>query len=251
MLSPEIDPAIDPAINPPNPVISGEVAVTAIDTDPITGWQVAIKGAGKTTFLDGVEYGAESPAIQALIAQTATALVGLGGLGALGNVGDISLIRAESEAMADGLTIDTKLPGNLGLEARFFAEGKARVPKGSSIAKGFSVDRLYVGIHGESMDVELLAGFKPKEVIKKNGTVKSKPLSLQKLVNIVSTGNSEKIARTLESTGIFASNKTLLELGLGMNTTGFAELRTDILTSPTAVAAFPAGWDSTLGSLFA
>lgn len=229
-----------------------EFTMLESEIDSITGWQVAVKGAGKTTFLDGVEYGAEAPAIQALIAQTATALVDLGGLGGLGTVDDISLIRAESEAMADGLTIDTKLPGNLGLEARFFAEGKARVPKGSNVAKGYSIDRLYVGIHGESLglEVELLAGFKPKEVTKKNGTVKSKPLTLQKLVNIVSTGNSKKIERALESTGIFTSNKTLLELGLGMDTSGFTGNRAAILSTPTAVAAFPTGWDSLPGSLF-
>lgn len=225
------------------------------EIDSITGWQIAIKGAGKTTFLDGVAYFEKLPAIQALIAQTTTALANLGGLGGLGTVDEISLISAESEAMADGLTIDAKLPGILGLEARFFAEGKARVPKGSNVAKGYSIDRLYVGIHGESLggEVELLAGFKPKpkEVTKKNGKVKSKPFSLQKLVNIVSTGNSKKIERALESTGIFTSNKeALLELGLGIDTSGFTGNRAAILSTPTAVAAFPTGWDSTPGSLF-
>jgi len=230
-----------------SPEISENVAVTTAEVDPVTGWQVAIKGVGKTTFIDGVEYGADTPALQALVAQTATALVGLGGLGGLGTVGDVSLIRAASDATTEGLTLDVKLPGNLNLEARLWAEGKAKVTKKNpGTAAGFKVDRVVVGLHGEAMGlgVEILVAFDP--IIGKG-----KPLSIQKLTNAISTKNSKNLGYILRASSMYTDNKTILELGLGMDTSSFTDARTDVLNSPSAQAAFAPGWDTAPGTLFA
>lgn len=218
--------------------------VTTTSTDSITGWEVKIPTFGKATFVDGVEYGADSPAIQALAGKAAMALAGLGGLSGLGDLGDTSGIRAESDVKPESLSIDLKIPSSLNLEGRLWAEGHARVPKKSpTVAKGFTVNRVIVGIHGEAFGkgVEVLVAFDP--IINANG--KGKPLSIQKLTDLVNSKNSAKLAKYLKPTALYTDDKTILELGLGMDTSGFSANRSDVLTSEAAQAAFPISWDST------
>lgn len=221
---------------------SNDVVITT-NTDSITGWEVAIPGFGKATFSDGVEYGADSPAIQALAGRVIMALTELGGLSGIGNLGDTSGIRAESDVRSDGLSIDLRIPSSLNLEGRLWAEGHARVPKKSpTVAKGFTVNRMIAGIHGEAfgMGVEVLVAFDP--IINANG--KGKPLSIQKLADLANKGNSTKLAKYLKPTAIYTDEKALLELALGLDASDFSVNRSDVLISPAAQAAFPISWNT-------
>jgi hypothetical protein len=221
--------------------------VTTTSADSITGWEVKIPTFGKATFVDGVEYGADSPAIQALAGKAIAALANLSGVTGFVGLDNTSGIRATSDATAEGLVIDVKLPSELNLEARLWAEGRPKVSKKNpGVATRFMIDRVVVGLHGEAMGlgVEVLASFDP--VIGKG-----RALNIQKLANAISTKDSKNLAKVLKGASIFTDNKSILELGLGLDTSGFTSERVNVLNSPSAQAAFPAGWDSTPGSLFA
>ena len=234
----------------PIPVTLNETATaTTTSTDSITGWEVKISVDGKATkvtFSDGVEYGTDNPAFQILAGKPAMTLAGLAGLSGLGYLGDASGIRAESDVKPESLSIDLKIPSSsiLDLEGRLWAEGHARVPKKSpTVAKGFTVNRVILGIHGEiyRTGIEVLVAFDP--IINANG--KGKSLSIQKLTDLVNSENINKLAKYLKPTALFTDNRGMLESGYGIDTSGFSRYRTDVLTSDAARTAFPIRWDTT------
>jgi len=213
-------------------------------TDPIVAWDVSIPGAGRTHIVDNVTYGTGSAAVQALVGSATRALSEMVGLDALIGSIDSSQVSLQSDATGTSLKLDAKLPGALALEGRLWMQGAARVPKGTpDTAKGYSVDRLVVGIRGDAfpgLGAEVLMAFAPLS----KGQGKGKELSLQKLANAFSGEKaSKKLANLLVPVDFYTDRPDLLQLA-GVDTSGFNSSR-DALLSGIASEAFPVGWNNT------
>jgi hypothetical protein len=209
--------------------------------DNVTGLSLVIKPDKRQTYQEGAVFRPGQSGLGSLIGNTLKGTLAQLDLETLADAFSLSKSKVGLTISPHTLIFDASRSGKKGsvVDARIWMDGKARQPGSknpSPTAKGFAVKDLVIGFNLKARNAssELLINLTP--VFSK----KSKPLSIQKLVNRI-IAKPAKLGNLLSIEGVSLSNPDFLS-SLGGAVAGPLLSRDAVLAAEGARSAFGGAW---------